>query len=50
MLRAVPAVARDRGRGVRPDAGFYDPTQLINAYKLPSTYKGGGQFVAIVDA
>jgi len=33
-----------------PDVAGYGPGQLQSAYKLPSTTKGGGQTVAIVDA
>lgn len=44
-----PAI-QNPGASVQPDQGFYDPAQLISAYKLPSSYKGVGQTVAVVDA
>jgi subtilase family serine protease len=35
---------------MRPDAGSYGPTDLQTAYNLPSSTKGTGQTVGIVDA
>jgi len=47
LIRTAAPIAADGGSG--PNGGF-TPTQLQVAYKLPSSSKGLGQVVAIVDA
>lgn len=47
LIRAGGQVMRDGASG--PDGGF-SPSQLEAAYNLPSSSKGSGQIVAIVDA
>jgi subtilase family serine protease len=47
LVRTGPAIVPDGGSG--PNGG-YTPAQLQKAYNLPSSTKGSGQIVAIVDA
>jgi len=45
----IRGVSAKPGAGSGPDGG-YSPAQLQSAYNLPSSSKGSGQIVAIVDA
>ena len=47
LIRTGPQIVPDGGSG--PDGGF-TPAQLQAAYNLPSSSKGSGQLVAVVDA
>jgi subtilase family serine protease len=43
-------IRTDVGGGALPDAVSYRPSDLQSAYKLPSSTRGSGQTIAIVDA
>jgi len=48
--RCFAWIRTDIAKAMKPDAGAYGPSDLQTAYNLPSSTKGSGQTVGIVDA